>query len=74
LAQKDNNPDFQNVPIEQQSDVGSPNREGNQDEEGVQIMRVLGRNMAWLMKLVENGKGTVATPAREDKIFMSFIH
>ena len=45
-----------------------------QDEEGVQIMRVLGKNMAWLMKLVENGKGTVAEPERESKIYMNFIH
>lgn len=43
------------------------------DEEGKQIMRVLGKNMAWLMKLVENGKGTVEEPARENKIFTNFI-
>jgi multimeric flavodoxin WrbA len=48
--------------------------EVTQDAEGVQIMRVLGRNMAWLMKLVENGKGTVASPEREAKIYMNFIH
>lgn len=45
-----------------------------QDEEGVQIMQVLGRNMAWLMKLVENGKGRVAAPERVNKIYMNFIH
>ena len=45
-----------------------------QDKEGVQIMRVLGKNMAWLMKLVENGKGLVAPPEKEAKIFMNFIH
>lgn len=44
-----------------------------QDEEGQQIMRVLGKNMAWLMKLVENGKGVVAEPEREKKIFTNFI-
>lgn len=48
--------------------------EVTQDEEGVQIMRVLGRNMAWLMKLVENGKGRVAAPEREAKTYMNFIH
>jgi len=47
--------------------------EVTQDEEGTQIMRVLGRNMAWLMKLVENGKGTVAEPERENKIYTNFI-
>jgi len=48
--------------------------EVTQDSEGVQIMQVLGRNMAWLMKLVEHGKGTVAAPEREAKIYMNFIH
>ncbi|HIJ94997.1 MAG TPA: flavodoxin family protein [Desulfuromonadales bacterium] len=48
--------------------------EVTQDIEGVQIMRVLGKNMAWLMKLVENGTGTVTPPEREPKTFMSFIH
>lgn len=43
------------------------------DEEGTQIMRVLGKNMAWLMKLVENGKGTVKEPERENKVFTNFI-
>lgn len=43
------------------------------DEEGKQIMRVLGQNMAWLMKLVENGKDTVKEPERENKIFTNFI-
>jgi hypothetical protein len=37
-------------------------------------MRVLGKNMAWLMKLVENGKASVAEPERESKIYMNFIH
>jgi hypothetical protein len=40
----------------------------------VQIMRVLGKNMAWLMKLVENGKATVVEPEREPKMYMNFIH
>lgn len=44
-----------------------------QDQEGVQIMRVLGKNMAWLMKLAENGKATVAAPEAEAKIRMNFI-
>jgi hypothetical protein len=48
--------------------------EVTQDEEGKQIMRVLGKNMAWLMKLVENGKVSVAEPERESKIYMNFIH
>jgi multimeric flavodoxin WrbA len=47
--------------------------EALKDEEGVQIMRVLGKNMAWLMKLVENGKGRVAPPEKEEKRFTNFI-
>jgi len=48
--------------------------EVTQDVEGVQIMRVLGKNMAWLMKLVEHGKGAVTPPEHEAKTFFSFIH
>ncbi len=47
--------------------------EALKDEEGVQIMRILGKNMAWTMKLVENGKDKVKAPEREDKQFMHFI-
>jgi len=52
---------------------GTSPGEATEDEEGRQIMRVLGKNMAWLMKLVENGKGKVVEPEIEDKIFMNFI-
>jgi multimeric flavodoxin WrbA len=48
--------------------------EVTQDLEGVQIMRVLGKNMAWLMKLVEHGKGAITPPEREAKTFLNFIH
>jgi multimeric flavodoxin WrbA len=44
-----------------------------EDEEGKQIMRVLGKNMAYLLKLVENGKGTVEAPEKEKKVFTNFI-
>lgn len=47
--------------------------EALQDGEGVQVMRVLGKNMAWLMKLVQHGRGVVAEPEAEDKIFTNFI-
>lgn len=52
---------------------GTKPKEALQDEEGVQIMRVLGKNMAWLMKLVENGKGIVNEPEKEKKTYMNFI-
>lgn len=44
-----------------------------QDEEGIQIMRILGQNMAWLMKLIENGQGVISKPKKEEKIFTNFI-
>jgi multimeric flavodoxin WrbA len=47
--------------------------EAVKDEEGAQIMRTLGKNMAWLMRLVEHGKGTVPPPEQEKKIYMNFI-
>jgi multimeric flavodoxin WrbA len=47
--------------------------EALQDEEGVQIMQVLGRNMAYLMKLVENGKGKVTPPEMSGKVYTNFI-
>ena len=52
---------------------GTSPGEAKQDAEGVQIMRVLGKNMAWLMKLVENGKGKVVPPKTEEKSYMNFI-
>jgi multimeric flavodoxin WrbA len=44
-----------------------------QDEEGMQIMRVLGKNMAYLMQLVENGKGKIDAPEMEKKVMTNFI-
>lgn len=44
-----------------------------QDVEGKQIMRVLGKNMAFTMKLVESGKGTAKGPEMEKKEPMNFI-
>ncbi|MCL1980754.1 MAG: flavodoxin family protein [Proteobacteria bacterium] len=47
--------------------------EAAKDDEGAQIMRILGKNMAWLLRLVEHGKGTIVPPAREGKVRMNFI-
>ena len=45
-----------------------------EDEEGVQIMRVLGNNMAWLLKCIEPGKKNgFDLPAQEDRINTNFI-
>lgn len=53
---------------------GTAPGEVTQDLEGVQIMRVLGKNMAWLLKLVRYGKEACPPPEREDKTLFSFIH
>ena len=47
--------------------------EATKDEEGRQIMQVLGRNMAWLLQLVQHGRDAVPAPVRENKIYMNFI-
>jgi multimeric flavodoxin WrbA len=45
-----------------------------QDLEGLQIMRILGRNMAWFLKCKEAGiKAGVPFPAREERIATNFI-
>ena len=44
------------------------------DEEGCQIMRVLGKNMAWLLKCIEAGKKNgIDIPQQEQKIKTNFI-
>ena len=44
------------------------------DEEGLQIMRVLARNMAWLLKIKEAGeKAGIKLPRREEKISFNYI-
>ena len=44
------------------------------DEEGMQIMRVLGRNMAWMLKSIEAGKAAgITLPETEEKKRTNFI-
>ncbi|MDW5299255.1 MAG: flavodoxin family protein [Sedimentibacter sp.] len=47
--------------------------EALEDAEGVQIMKLLGKNMAWLMKLIELGEGKIEKPEQERKIYTNFI-
>jgi len=47
--------------------------EVNEDLEGKQIMRVLGKNMAWLLKMKEATQHLVEEPKAEPKIAMHFI-
>ncbi|MEG1907919.1 MAG: flavodoxin family protein [Gordonibacter sp.] len=45
-----------------------------QDEEGLQIMRVLGRNMAWMLRSLEAARAHgVTTPEVEPKVMTNFI-
>ena len=44
-----------------------------QDGEGVQIMDVLGQNMAWLLKMREATKASLLGPAKVDKMYTHFI-
>jgi multimeric flavodoxin WrbA len=44
------------------------------DEEGLQIMHVLGKNMAWLLQCIEAGrKAGVKEPEAAKKAFTNFI-
>jgi len=48
--------------------------EQQEDLEGLQIMRTLGENMAWLMQCIEAAKGTVPPPSPEQLLRTNFIH
>ena len=53
---------------------GNTPDEVRQDLEGMQIMRTLGRNMAWFLKCRETGiKAGVPFPVREEPIATNFI-
>lgn len=53
---------------------GNTPDEVSQDEEGMQTMRTLGNNMAWLLKCIESGKNAGITfPEREPMLRTNFI-
>ena len=53
---------------------GNTPDEVRQDAEGMQTMRTLGTNMAWLLKCIEAGKAAgVTKPEREAKVATNFI-
>lgn len=53
---------------------GSNPDEVRKDLEGMQTMRVLGNNMAWLMKCIELGKANgINIPEKEDRLRTNFI-
>ena len=47
--------------------------EAIQDGEGVQIMRVLGKNMSWLLKMKEVASNIITPPEKEKKEITNFI-
>lgn len=51
---------------------GAPG-EGNADEEGRQVMRVLARNMVFLMKSIAAGKEQFGLPDTEEHVWTNFI-
>jgi multimeric flavodoxin WrbA len=53
---------------------GNTPEEVLQDGEGLQIMRTLGKNMAWLLKLIANGQEHgIQIPVAEERIATNFI-
>lgn len=53
---------------------GNTPEQVRQDLEGMQTMRTLGKNMAWLLKCIEAGKAAgIAKPEREAKVATNFI-
>lgn len=53
---------------------GGSAEEVQKDLEGLQTMRTLGRNMAFLMKSIQLGKAQLGLPEREPMTFTSFHH
>lgn len=52
---------------------GNSPEEVKQDLEGMQTMRTLGKNMAFLMKSIQLGKEQFGLPEKESHIFTNFI-
>ena len=47
--------------------------EVRRDKEGMQIMRTLGRNMAWLLGCIDQARGKVPWPEQEKRVVTNFI-
>ena len=52
---------------------GGADGEADQDEEGKQTMRVLARNMVFLMRSIDLGKEQIGLPDEEDHVWTNFI-
>ena len=51
---------------------GAAPGEAEADEEGRQVMRVLARNMIFLMKSIELGREQIGLPKQEDRVWTNF--
>ena len=51
---------------------GAAPGEAEADEEGRQVMRVLARNMIFLMKSIELGREQIGLPGEEDRVWTNF--
>ena len=53
---------------------GNKPEQVEEDLEGLQTMRILGQNMAWILKCIKSGKNNgIQTPSAEQKIWTNFI-
>ena len=52
---------------------GTTPDEVRQDLEGLQTMRTLGNNMAWLLKVIDNARNTIPYPLTETPMRTNFI-
>jgi len=52
---------------------GNTPEEVRQDLEGLQIMRTLGNNMAWMLKCLAAARDTVPAPVREKRVGTNYI-
>ena len=52
---------------------GSKPEDVFKDEEGLQTMRALGHNMAWLLGCIAAGRKAGLEPVREKKIYTNFV-
>ena len=53
---------------------GNKPEQVEEDLEGLQTLRMLGQNMAWILKCIEAGKNNgISVPVPEEKIWTNFI-
>lgn len=61
------------VPCQWMAVFGAQPGEIQEDKEGLQRLRNLGRNMAWLMKMRDMTKDTLTIPESEPRVFFNMI-